>query len=214
MGCIACCEPPDRYTKFVGSFGELKCTVQLQLSFADGSSAEILSDGSWKTAPGPITFSSTYGGEDFDARLEPQGWDRAGFDDERVARSFGGAGPGGALTPEIAPPIRVMHVYAPVKVTHPKPGVTVYDLGQNFAGWPEITVNGQAGSRVKLIAGELLDKDGLGVAAKLRAARSGIRTRCAAAELRRGIRGSVITDSAMCRWRAARPARRSLSFAS
>jgi hypothetical protein len=54
-----------------------------------------------------------------------------------------------------------MHSYEPVKVKHPKPGVTVYDLGQNFAGWPEIAVTGKAGNTVKLISGELLDKDGL-----------------------------------------------------
>ncbi len=152
---------PGRYTKFVGSYGELKCTVQLHIDFADGSAAEILSDGSWKSAPGPITFSSTYGGEDFDARLEPQGWDRTGFDDSAWRAVSVVDGPGGALMPEIAPPIRVMHTYAPVKVTHPKPGVTVYDLGQNFAGWPEVAVTGKAGTTVKLIPGELLDKDGL-----------------------------------------------------
>ena len=72
---------PGRFTKFVGSFGELNAQLQLAIEFADGSRMEVVSDGSWKTAPGPITFSSTYGGEDFDARLEPQGWDGAGFDD-------------------------------------------------------------------------------------------------------------------------------------
>ncbi len=71
------------------------------------------------------------------------------------------AGPGGALLPEVAPPIRVMRVYTPVKVTHPTAGVTVYDLGQNFAGWPAIAVSGPAGAIVKLIPGELLDKNGL-----------------------------------------------------
>jgi hypothetical protein len=152
---------PGRYTKFAGSFGELKCTVQLHVEFMDGSEAEILSDGSWKTAPGPITFSSTYGGEDFDPRQEPRGWDVSGFDDSAWRAVSVVDGPGGALTPEIAPPIRVMHSYAPVKVTHPRPGVTVYDLGQNFAGWPEIAVTGKAGTTVKVIPGELLDKDGL-----------------------------------------------------
>lgn len=152
---------PHRFTKFVGSFGELKCTLQLHIEFTDGTSADILSDGSWKTAPGPIVFSSTYGGEDFDARLDPRGWDRAGFDDSHWRGVSVVDGPGGALMPEIAPPIRVMRTYAPVKATHPKPGVTVYDLGQNFAGWPEITVTGKAGATVKLIPGELLDKNGL-----------------------------------------------------
>ena len=36
----------------------------------------------------------------------------------------------------------------------------VYDLGQNFAGWPAITVSGPAGASVKLIPGELLNEDG------------------------------------------------------
>ncbi len=152
---------PGRFTKFDGSYGEPKLSVQLEIDFADGKSMEILSDGTWKTAPGPITFSSTYGGEDFDARLEPKDWDSAGFNDSAWRAASVVDGPGGAMVPESAPPIRVMHTYSPAKITHPKPGVTVYDLGQNFAGWPEITVTGHAGAVVKMIPGELLNQDGL-----------------------------------------------------
>jgi alpha-L-rhamnosidase len=151
---------PGRYTKFAGSYGQPKCIVQLRVELAGGESVVILSDGTWKTAPGPITFSSTYGGEDFDARREPQGWDRSGFDDSNWAAAVVVAGPGGAFTPEIAPPIRVMHTYTPVKISQPKPGITVYDLGQNFAGWPDIRVSGSAGSVARLTPGELLEKDG------------------------------------------------------
>jgi hypothetical protein len=151
---------PGRYTKFVGSYGSLRCTLQLHIEFQDGSTAEILSDGTWKTTPGPTTFSHTYGGEDYDARLEPKGWDLATFNDAGWQAVSVVSGPGGALSPEVAPPIRVAHVYQPVKVTEPKPGVRVYDLGQNFAGWPSIIVSGPAGASVKLIPGELLNKDG------------------------------------------------------
>ncbi|MGH9600080.1 MAG: family 78 glycoside hydrolase catalytic domain [Terracidiphilus sp.] len=151
---------PGRYTKFVGSFGPPQCIVQLDIDFAGGGAMEIDSDGTWKTLPGPITFSSTYGGEDYDARREPQRWDRIGFNDAGWSAVVVTDGSGGALTPEIAPSIRVMHVYAPVKITHPKPRVTVYDFGQNFAGWPAISVAGRAGAVVKLIPGELLDKNG------------------------------------------------------
>jgi len=150
-----------RYSKFVGSYGQPKCTLQLEIEFADSGSAEVVSDGTWKTAPGPITFSSIYGGEDFDARLELQGWDRPGFDDRQWRAVSLVQGPGGAMTHELAPPMRVMRNYTPVKVTHPKPGVAVYDLGQNFAGWPEISVAGPAGAAVRMISGERLDKDGL-----------------------------------------------------
>ncbi len=153
-------DTPTRYIKFTGSYGPPKCLVQLSVDLANGQHVLIASDGSWKTAPGPVTFSSTYGGEDYDARLDLAGWDTPGYDDAQWSPALLSTSPGGALRPEQAPPIRVMHTYGPVKVTQLKPGVQVYDLGQNFAGWPEITVSGPAGSSVKLIPGELLQPDG------------------------------------------------------
>ena len=153
-------QTPGRYTKFAGSYGPPECVVQLAITYSDGGTVEVDSDGTWKTAAGPITFSSTYGGEDYDARLSPRGWDRPGFDDAKWKPAAEVNGPGGALTPELAPPIRVMHIYSPVKTTHPAPGIVVYDFGQNFAGWPAISVTGRAGAVVKLIPGELLDKSG------------------------------------------------------
>ncbi|HET7102931.1 MAG TPA: family 78 glycoside hydrolase catalytic domain [Terracidiphilus sp.] len=151
---------PGRYTKFVGSFGPPECALLLHLELAGGASVDISTDATWKSTPGPITFSSTYGGEDYDARLAPAGWDSPGYNDADWHPVKLVDGPGGALRPELAPPIRVMHTYLPVKVTHPSAGVAVYDLGQNFAGWPEITVQGVAGAEVKLIPGELLNPDG------------------------------------------------------
>ena len=149
-----------RYTKFVGSYGEPKLTLDLHVEFADGQTMDVVSEGSWKTQAGPISFSSTYGGEDYDARRELTGWDRAGFDDAAWSAAKVVDGPGGTLRPEVAPPVKVMHRYVPVKGSRPKPGVTVYDLGQNFAGWPEIRVSGSAGAVVKLIPGEMLNADG------------------------------------------------------
>jgi alpha-L-rhamnosidase len=151
---------PGRYTKFTGTYGPPKCIAQLHLEFASGRSADIVTDETWKTHAGPITFSSTYGGEDYDARAEPNGWDRSGFDDAQWSPVMETDGPGGELRLELAPPIRAMRTYTPVHRTVPKPGVLVYDLGQNFAGWPAITVSGPAGATVKLIPGELLNEDG------------------------------------------------------
>jgi len=59
-----------RYAKFTASFGAPKLRFHLELEYADGSKDVVGSDGSWKTAPGPIVFSCIYGGEDYDARLE------------------------------------------------------------------------------------------------------------------------------------------------
>jgi hypothetical protein len=69
--------------------------------------------------------------------------------------------PGGVLTAQASPPIRVQQTFTPVRVTQPQPGITVYDLGQNFSGWPRIEVSGAAGDQVKLTPGELLDANGM-----------------------------------------------------
>lgn len=155
---------PGRYTKLVGTFGRPKLLLQLRLLFTDGSDSLVVSDDSWRTCAGPITLSSVYGGEDFDARLEPRGWDRANFDargasDWRPAREV--ASPGGVPRAQGIPPVTIARGYLPVRMTRPKPGVLVYDLGENFSGWPAIAVRGAAGQRVRLLPGELLDAAGL-----------------------------------------------------
>ena len=152
---------PGRYSKFNGSMGQPKFLLELHLTLADGTHEVVASDGAWRTAPGPITFSNTYGGEDFDARLEPSGWDSASFDDSTWTPAAIVAGPGGQLVPEQTPPIRPLDHYTPVSIAQPRPEVTVYDLGQNFAGWPLITAIGPAGATVRLLPGELLAADGL-----------------------------------------------------
>jgi beta-glucosidase-like glycosyl hydrolase len=150
-----------RYTKFLGSFGPPKLILQLQMDFVDGTSATIGSDETWKGAAGPIRFSCIYGGEDFDARAEQTGWDLPGFDDKGWAAASATNGPGGRLEAQAQPPVKVMQELKSVRVTEPQPGVFVYDLGQNFSGWPTLKARGPAGARVRLIPGELLDATGL-----------------------------------------------------
>jgi alpha-L-rhamnosidase len=152
---------PGRYVKFVGSFGQPKLIFQMHVRYADGTEAIIVSDSSWKTTAGPITFSSEYGGEDYDARMEQAGWDAPGFDDAAWAAAIEVNGPGGQLSTQLIPAIRVMHIYPAVNETEPASGIFVYDLGQNFSGWPQIKVSGHSGDTVKLIPGELLDASGL-----------------------------------------------------
>lgn len=149
-----------RYTKFIGSFGQPKLIAQLRLLFDDGSEAVVATDAAWSTRPGPITFSSTYGGEDFDARLEPSGWTLPGASAQGWSPALEVSGPGGALKASGTPPITVERVFTPKAVTQPRPGVFVYDLGENFSGVPRLKVRGPAGAKVTLLPGELLDDKG------------------------------------------------------
>ncbi|MGO9241237.1 MAG: family 78 glycoside hydrolase catalytic domain [Bryobacteraceae bacterium] len=150
-----------RYAKFTASLGPPKLIFQLTLEFADGSTARVVSDSSWKTAPGPVTFSCIYGGEDYDARREISGWDQPGFDDSKWHRAVWIEAPGGTLVAQFSPPVRVLQAYPTVALTEPRPGVYVYDLGHNFSGRPLLQVHGAAGQKVRLITAELLDRNGL-----------------------------------------------------
>ena len=154
-------QSPGRYTKLVGVFGQPRVIALVRVTMTDGGTVDIATGAAWRTHPGPITFSQEFGGEDFDARREPAAWDRPGFDDRSWAAAREVAGPGGELRAEENPPVEVMQVYRPQRVAAPRPGTQVYDLGQNFSGWPQIAVAGEAGATVKLICGELLDASGL-----------------------------------------------------
>ena len=78
--------PRERYSKFAGSYGAPKMIFKLQIEYEDGTRQTVVSDDSWKAAPGPVTFSSIYGGEDYDAGLAQAGWTSPDFDDARSAR--------------------------------------------------------------------------------------------------------------------------------
>ena len=151
----------DRYVKFRSSLGAPTMILQIDLEFNDSTRAQVASGASWRVGSGPITFSSIYGGEDYDARREQSGWDAPGFDDSKWTRATVMDAPSARLVADTAPPVRIMREFEPVAVAEPKPGIYVYDLGQNFSGWPTLTVSGQAGATIKMVPGELLEKNGL-----------------------------------------------------
>jgi len=143
------------------SIGEPRAIMQLVVEFADGTAQTIVTDESWRVAEGPVLRNSVYLGEVYDARREQPGWDQAGFDDTRweAATRAGEPNPG-PLHAQEAPPIRLTRTLKPVKLTEPKPGVFIFDFGQNFSGWARLRVQGPAGTRVRLRSGELLYPDG------------------------------------------------------
>jgi alpha-L-rhamnosidase len=57
-------------------------------------------------------------------------------------------------------PIKIMDTLHSGKMSEPRPGVFVYDLGQNVAGWAELRVKGERGVRVTLRFSENLAADG------------------------------------------------------
>ncbi|MGE5609287.1 MAG: family 78 glycoside hydrolase catalytic domain [Bacillota bacterium] len=138
-----------------------KMILQVQIEYVDGSSEVIGSDTTWKVATGPILQNSARGGEVYDARLEMTGWNRTGFDDSAWKTAVTAEAPkGAALRAQMIEPMRVMKTINPVVVMTPKPGVYVYNLGQNITGWARIKVSGPAGAKLVMRFGERLKPDG------------------------------------------------------
>lgn len=143
------------------TIGEPRAIVQLVVEFTDGTRQTIATDSTWRVTDGPILRNSVYLGETYDARREQPGWDKAGFEDSRWETAELAVQPEvGPLQAQDAPPIRITCALKPVKLTEPKPGVFIYDFGQNFSGWARLKVSGPAGTRVRLRSGELVYPDG------------------------------------------------------
>lgn len=159
-------EQGGRYHKMKISFGPPTLLFRLHLEYQNGRTEDLVSDGTWQYSLSAITFNSIYGGEDYDARWQPS-WRPVVMQEA----------PRGELRPQIAEPIKIMEKYKPALPATAIPSgegmaeanstrytlnskLSLYDMGQNLAGFPEITVRGQAGQTVKLTVGETLTDDG------------------------------------------------------
>ena len=134
--------------------------AQLHLHFADGSSSVIATDEHWQTRQGPICYSDFLMGEMYDARLEQTDW----------ATAFGtqaGWQPVEVFTPDPRAPKLDAARTQPAREVAQLParfshiagnGAAIFDLGQNIAGYCELTVTAGKGARFTLRHGEVLDE--------------------------------------------------------
>ena len=155
------------------SYGYPKLRLQLNIEYADGTTAQVTSDKHWKlTTAGPISANNEYDGEEYDARREMPGWSQPKFEDANWSAVQLVAPGAPVLSAQIGEPIRVTGRLHPLAVTHPQSGVNIYDLGQNIAGWCRLKVSGAAGTVVKLRHGESLNPDGTLYTNNLRSAQA------------------------------------------
>jgi alpha-L-rhamnosidase len=135
--------------------------LQLDVEFASGKHVSITSSPAWKAKDGPILSDSVWDGEVYDARLETPGWDMPGYKDDGWKPAEVVKAPGGVLTAQTMPPIQDVDTMVPIALTNPRPGVYVYDMGQNFSGWVDMHVSGPRGTQVQLRFAELLYDTGM-----------------------------------------------------
>lgn len=138
-----------------------KLRLDLYITYIDGTEQVVASDNTWKiSTDGPTRYDSLFLGETYDARREVAGWNRPGFNDANWVSARVVNPPAGVLRAETQEPIRVVAVRPPGKRSEPRPGLIVYDIGQNLTGWAVINVNAPAGTAIEIFYSEKLSPDG------------------------------------------------------
>jgi hypothetical protein len=151
--------PNERYRKTLLAYGNPMCIMKLVIEYADGTKQEVITDNSWKAAPGPITFSSIYAGEDYNANLEQDGWDKASFNDGAWKAAAVVKAPAGKLVAETGAPVKVMSTIQAVTAEKNSDSTYLFDFGQNASGIVKLIVRGKKGQVIRIYPGELITKE-------------------------------------------------------
>jgi hypothetical protein len=150
----------ERYRKLVISYGMPKLLCRLKIEYTNGEIEFIESGNIWKAAPSPINYTSIYGGEEYDARLEQLNWDTPGFDESCWKNAILVSAPNGKLTSEMTHPVTIKESLEVQNVQQLSQGKYLYDFGQNASGIVELKVKGKKGQVVRLVPGELITENG------------------------------------------------------
>ena len=156
-------------TEVAGMFGDVKCIAQVVVTYEDGTTQVVGTDETWNYIESPITENSWYGGEDYDATLEIEGWNNIS---PAISREQWGNAvlvdaediPAGELIGVEFEPIRIQEsdtiTEENITVTKVKErnGLVTYlvDMGRNHAGVPELTIRTEkAGQMIRMYPAEV-----------------------------------------------------------
>lgn len=156
---------------FYGKVPLLK--AQVEVEYTNGKKEVVSSNNSWRASTGAILEADILNGETYDARLEPDGWNKTGFNDGSW-KNVQVYADKAALPLQIYPgnPVKIIEEVKAVSVEEKTPGKFVVNLGQNFAGLIRLTVRGNKGDKVVIKYGEMLHPDGNVMTDNLRRARA------------------------------------------
>lgn len=134
--------------------------AQLRIEHTDGSVQWVTTGVEWQASTSSILHSEIYDGESQDARLQHPGWNTAQFNASGWKTAVAIEPKAFQILAQDYPSIRMERTVAAKSVAQPKPGVYIYDFGQNLAGVERVRLQGPAGTDVRLRFAEILNDDG------------------------------------------------------
>ncbi len=136
--------------------------ASLDITYEDGKTETVATDGTWEVWSSGILFSEHYGGETIDLGAKCEKLGNAVEDDSEKPM----------VVAQIGEYVRERERVIPSEFIITPKGEMVIDFGQNLAGYVEMRVKGNKGDKVVLSHAEVLDKDGNFYTANLRSAKA------------------------------------------
>jgi len=136
-----------------------QCRFWLEGEIHAGGERVALDTIGWKCTEGPVFRDSMYGGEGFDARLEPQGWMSCGFDDSEWQDCVDTDAPRGDLLPAGFEPIRIVDELPVCRTVLADADRVIFEFPDMLAGNVRIRVNEPAGTKIRIVYGEVCDNN-------------------------------------------------------
>lgn len=138
-----------------------KLLCYLTIEYEDGTEEAIFTDENWHISQeGALRENNLKTIERYDATKEFEGWTRPGFIEKESQWHGAFKAPyEGEVISQQGELILEQEHFKPT-VIHTPDGNCVLDMGQNFAGYVRFTVTGEAGTKVTLTMGEVLDENG------------------------------------------------------
>ncbi|HEY1984547.1 MAG TPA: family 78 glycoside hydrolase catalytic domain [Terracidiphilus sp.] len=134
--------------------------AQLRIEHADGSVEWVNTSSDWQAGTSNILSSEIYDGETQDARLEILGWNTPGYNANEWYSAIAIEPKPVAIEAQAYPSIRAERTVAAQSMSQPKPGVYVFDFGQNLSGVERVRLDGPEGTDVRLRFAEIVNDDG------------------------------------------------------
>ncbi len=151
---------------------DIALLLQINITYADGTTETVISDESWKSSTGPILYAEIYNGETYDARLEKKGWSLPGYNDSDWSGVKVANISKNELIATYNEMIKKKETFIPLKILTTPKGEKVIDFGQNLVGRVVVKASGKAGDKIRITHAEVLDKEGNFYTTNLRAAKS------------------------------------------